>query len=513
MPSKRRLTMRQLRQMLRLAGDGASSRDMAVMLGVARSTIQDNLRRAAAAGLKWPLPGELTDDALESRLFERAGVKQGMRRRPEPNWADLVVELKKPGVTLQILWEEYRAVHPGGYGYSRFCELFGGFARRLSPTMRQDHVAGDKVFVDYSGKKLAIADPLTGEIREAEIFVAVLGASGFTYAEASWTQALPDWIGAHVRMFRFFGGVPRLIVPDNLKSGVSRASFHDPEINRSYGMMTAHYGVGVLPARPRKPRDKAKVENGVRFAQTCILGRLRHQTFFSLGEANAAIAGALDRINDHVNRRLRVSRRHLFETLEAPALARLPAEDYEFAEWRLVRVGTDYHVEYESFFYSVPYSLIRQQIDLRATARTIEIFHRGKRVAAHQRRYGGRRHGTDPDHMPSSHRRYAEWTPDRFRRWAVSVGPRTEGLIVAILANRPHPEQGFRTCLGVLRLFKDIDRSQAEAVSARALDIGGLTYKSIASILANRLGAKLAADAEPAAVIDHPNLRGPGYFH
>ncbi len=511
MPAKRKLTMRQLRQMLRLARDGASVRDIAQMLGVARSTIQENLKRAEQAGLSWPLPGALTDDALEGKLFERAGVKQGVRRQPEPNWADVVIELKKPGVTLQILWEEYRAVHPGGYGYSRFCELFRSFERRLSPTMRQEHVAGDKVFVDYSGKKIAIVDRRTGEIREAELFVAVLGASNFTYAEATWTQTLPDWIGAHVRMFRFFDGVPRLIVPDNLKSGVNRACFYDPEINRSYGMMASHYAVGVLPARPRKPRDKAKVENGVRFAQTCILGRLRKQTFFSLAEANAAIAGALDRINDHVMRRLGVTRRHLFQTVEGPALAALPGEDYEFAEWRFARVGTDYHVEFDSFFYSVPHSLIRQQVDVRATARTIEIFHRGQRIAAHQRRYGGRRHGTNPDHMPSSHRRYAEWTPDRFRRWAASVGPETEGLITAILAARPHPEQGFRTCLGVLRLFRDIERARAEAVSARALEIGGLTYKSIASILANRLAAKPTTDT--AAVMDHPNLRGPGYFH
>ncbi|WP_240547117.1 IS21 family transposase [Mesorhizobium tianshanense] len=251
--------MRQLRQMLRLAGSGTSSREIAVVLGIARSTVQDNLRRAAAIGLSWPLPSELTDDALENKLFARNGVKQGTRRRTEPNWAHLAVELKKPGVTLLILWEEYRGSHPDGYGYSRFCELFRSFEQRLSPTMRQEHAAGDKVFVDYSGKKIPIVDRDTGEIREAEIFVAVLGASSFTYAEATWTQTLPDWIGSHVRMFRFLDGVPRLIVPDNLKSGVSRASFYDPEINRSYGMMASHYGVGVLPARPRRPKDKAKV--------------------------------------------------------------------------------------------------------------------------------------------------------------------------------------------------------------------------------------------------------------
>ncbi len=408
MPAKRELTMRQIRQMLRLARDGVSAREIGRTLGVARSTIQDNLKRASTAGLSWPLAGDLTDVVLEQRLFAHAGVKRGFRRRAEPDWGSLACELKRPGVNLMVLWEEYRAVHPAGYGYSRFCDLFREFERRLSPTMRQDHPAGDKVFVDYSGKKIMIVDRATGVVREAEIFVAVLGASNYTYAEATWTQKLADWIEAHVRMFRFFGGVPRLVVPDNLKSGVHRASFYDPEINRSYGMMASHYGVGILPARPRKPRDKAKVEAGVRFAQTYILGRLRRQTFFSLAEANAAIVAALERINAHVMRRLSVSRRHLFETIEMPVLAPLPDADYQFAEWRVARVSLDYHVEIDGFFYSVPHGLIREQVDVRATIRTIELFHRGVRVAAHQRRYGGRRHGTDPDHMPSAHRRYAE---------------------------------------------------------------------------------------------------------
>lgn len=515
MPAKRELTMRQVRQMLRLARDGVSAREIGRRLGVARSTIQDNLRRADAAGLAWPLPAELTDDVLEHRLFARAGVRVGFRRRAEPDWAAFACEVKRPGVNLTVLWEEYREAHPDGYGYSRFCDLFREFERRLSPVMRQHHPAGDKVFVDYSGKKIAVIDRATGVVREAEIFVAVLGASNYTYAEASWTQGLADWIEAHVRMFRFFAGVPRLVVPDNLKSGVHKASFYDPELNRSYGMMAAHYGIGILPARPRRPRDKAKVEAGVRFAQTCILGRLRGQRLFSLAEANQAIAGALERINDHVMRRLGTSRRQLFETVERPVLAPLPAADYEFAEWRLARVSLDYHVEVDGFFYSVPHALIREQVDVRATARTIEVFHRGRRVAAHQRRYGGPRHGTDPDHMPSAHRRYAEWTPDRFRRWAHSIGPSTEGLVIAILANRPHPEQGFRTCLGVLRLFKDIDAARAEAVAAYAVAIGALTYKSIASIIASNRDRRpeQRRGAADTTVIDHPNLRGPGYFH
>ena len=286
MPAKRELNMRQLRTLLRLHHDGVSAREIGRRLGVARSTIQDNLKRAAAAGLAWPLGGDVTDDVLEQRLFGRTGVATGQRRRVEPDWAALARELKRPGVTMMILWEEYREINPDGYGYSRFCDLLRGFERRLTPVMRQHHVAGEKAFVDYSGKRIAIVDPTTGEIREAEIFVGVLGASNLTPGSspgATWTQQLPDWTGAHVRMFRFFGGSPKLLVPDNLRSGVNKASFYDPEINRTYGAMAAYYSVGILPARPYKPRDKAKVEAGVRFAQTYILGRLRAQTYFSLG--------------------------------------------------------------------------------------------------------------------------------------------------------------------------------------------------------------------------------------
>lgn len=513
MPAKRELTMRQLRHMLRLAHDGVSAREIGRRLGAARSTIQDNLKRAATAGLAWPLPEEMTEDALERRLFAHAGVKTGARRRAEPDWAELARELKRPGVNLTILWEEYRASHPGGYGYSRFCDLFRGFERRLTPVMRQHHVAGDKAFVDYSGKRVGIVDPTTGEVRWAEIFVAVLGASNLTYAEATWTQKLPDWTGAHVRMLRFFGGVPRLLIPDNLKSGVHKASFYDPEINRTYGALAAHYGVGVLPARPKKPRDKAKVEAGVRFAQSYILGRLRRQTFFSLAECNAAIAAAVEAMNTRPMRRLGVSRRELFERIEREALAPLPDADWEFAEWRRGRVNLDYHVEIEGFYYSVPHALVHAEVDLRVTARIVEIFYRGQRVGAHERRYGGSRHGTNPDHMPASHRRYAEWSPDRFRRWAATVGPNTEQFIIAVLASRRHPEQGFRTCLGVLKLFRGVEPARAETVSARALELGAFNCKSVAALLARKTAATAARGETPTLLFDHANLRGPGYYH
>jgi transposase len=469
MPAKRQLTMRQIRRLLRLQHEGAATREIGRVLGVARSTVQDALKRAEAAGVSWPLADDVTDEVLTERLFARTRSAVGARRRPEPDWALLIRELRRPGVNMTVLWEEYRDSCPDSYGYSRFCDLLRGFERRLSPVMRQHHVAGDKAFVDYSGKRIGICDPKTGVLHLAEIFVAVLGASNYTFAEATWTQTLPDWIGSHVRMLRFYGGCPRLLVPDNLKSGVNKASFYDPEINRSYAKMALHYDLDILPARPRRPKDKAKVEAGVRFAQTYILGRMRNRTFFSLEEANVAIREAMALMNTRPMRRLGVSRHGLFESVEKPALRALPATEYEYAEWRLARVNLDYHIEIETFFYSVPHQLIREQVDVRITVRAIEVFHKGKRVGAHARRYAGPRHGTDAEHMPSHHRFYAEWSPERFRRWAADFGPDTEGLVIAILATRRHPEQAFRTCLGVLRLYRDLDRTRAEAVSARAL--------------------------------------------
>jgi transposase len=507
--------MRRIRRVLELHfGARTSARLIALEVGVGRSTVQDYVARATGARLGWPLPPDLSDAELEQRLFPRqSAAKPGVRRHPEPDWAALVREMKRPGVSLMILWEEYQAVHPQGYGYSRFCDLYRAFERRLSPSMRQNHAAGHKAFVDYSGKKVPIVDPHTGEIRMAEIFIAVLGASNLTYAEASWTQTLPDWIGAHIRMFRFYGAAPRLLVPDNLKSGVNKASFYDPEVNRTYAAMAAHYRVGVLPARPRKPKDKASVEAGVRFAQYYILGRLRNVTFFSLAECNEAIAAAVERMNGREMRRLGVSRRQLYEAVERATMHDLPEQDYEYAEWHLARVGIDYHVEVAGFYYSVPHALIREQVDTRATARTIEVFHRGLRVAAHPRRYGGPRHGTDPDHMPSAHRRYAEWTPDRFARQARDIGPHTEALILAVLARRPHPEQGFRTCIGILRLFRGLTADRAEAVSLRAIEIGVLSYDSVASILRHRLDRTAASPTADDVPLLHANIRGSGYFH
>jgi transposase len=339
MPTKR-LAMRQIHRLMGLHfGAGLGARAIGRELGISHSTVREYLARIAAANITWPLSPDITETALEQQLFASSGVQAGARHHIEPDWTAVARELKRPGVTLQILWEEYSGAQPDSYSYSRYCQLYREFERRLTPSMRQNHVAGDKAFVDYSGKKVPIFDPHSGELRHAEIFVGVLGASNLTYAEASWTQALPDWIGAHVRMFKFWSAVPRLLVPDNLKSGVHKASFYDPEVNRSYGAMAEHYHVGILPARPYRPKDKAKVEVGVRIAQYYIFGRLRHRKFFSLAECNAAIAEILPQLNGRIMRHIGMSRQQMFDTIERPAMQKLPEQDYEYAEWKIARVG------------------------------------------------------------------------------------------------------------------------------------------------------------------------------
>ena len=509
--------MRRVRDVIRMKAAGLPSREIARRVGAAPSTVRLAIRRFEAAGLTWPLPDELTDAALELRLFAKTGNgnRQGHRRIAEPDWTTVHRELKRKHVTLSILWEEYIAAEPDGYRYSRFCELYRAWEGRLSVTMRQAHAAGDKLFVDYAGDGVpVVVDRLTGERRMAQIFVAVLGASSFTYAQATWTQGLADWISAHVGAFAAIGGIPALLVPDNTKVAVIKASLYDPQINRTYAEMAAHYGTAILPARPRKPRDKAKVEQAVLIVERWLLGRLRHRTFYSLAEVNAAIGELLTRLNEERPiRRLGVTRRRLLEEVDRPALKPLPASPYVLAEWRIRRVSLDYHVEVEKHYYSVPHRFVRAEVEVRFTARTVEIFHKGERIAAHQRMSGNHKHTTVPEHMASSHRRYAGWTIARIRQDAAAIGPATSALCDLILDERSHPEQGFRACLGIVRLVKGFGRERVNAACGRALEIGARTYGSVRSILDNRLDQKPVKRPEPPDPIDHPNIRGSRYYH
>lgn len=508
----KRLPMRKIREVLRLAAQGLSTREMASSLAIGRTTLREYLYRARAAGLGWPVPDDLSDGDLERMLFPRAAG--GARDRiPQPDWAYVHAELRRTGVTLALLWEEYRAVHPDGYGYSRYCELYTRWEGRLSPVMRQRYAAGETLFVDYAGATIDVVCPETGEVREAQLFVAALGASNYTYVEASWSQKLPDWIASHTRALAFFGGVPAQIVSDNLKAGVTKACFYDPAINRTYADMAAHYDTAVVPARPRKPRDKSKVEAAVLLTERWIVARLRNRRFFGLDELNAAIRDLLVQLNGKVTRHLGASRRDLYEKIDKPALKPLPAEPYVYAEWKKCRVGLDYHVDIERHYYSVPHQLLKQALWARITARTVEVFHNGQRVAAHARTSGNRQHSTQRAHMPPNHRFRADWTPERIRRQAARIGPNTQTFVEVVMRERRHPEQGFRTCLGVIRLGKTFGRDRLEAACERALLINARSYSSLHSILKNGLDRAPRTRATDEPAITHPNIRGADYFH
>ena len=508
MPAKR-LLMRQIRDVLRLKHVSLlSNREIGRVLGVSYSMVAKYLDRAADLGLSWPLPEDLDDPALERRLFRHA---VGYSQRPLPDWAKVHAELKRSGVTLRLLWEEYRERHPDGYGQSRFFALYRLWRGRTAPSMRQRHVAGEKLFVDYAGQTVEIVDMTTGEVRDAQIFVAALGASNYTFAEASWSQQLPDWLGSHARAFEFFGGVPKLVVPDNLKSAVGKATWFEPQLNRSDAELARHYNTAILPARPRKPKDKSKVEVAVQLVERWVLAKLRNRRFHSLAALNLAIRELVDELNRRHSRHLGKSRQELFEEIDRPALQPLPTERYEFAEWKECRVALDYHIEIDKHYYSVPHQLMRQEVSARITARTVEIFHHGKRVACHLRSRQQRRHTTIAEHMPSAHRRYAGWTHEKLCSDGHRIGADTGTLIERILERKPHPEQGFRACIGIIRLAKTHGESRLESACGRALAIGGLSYTSVASILKNHLDRQPPEPELP--LLQHANIRGPGYFH
>lgn len=509
---RERVAMRKIREILRLVwGCNQSRRDTAKTCGVGKSTVDDTINRAIAAGLSWPV--ELDDEALESWLYPPVKPPSARKLRA-PEWQALHDELSRhKHLTLMLLWQEYKEGEPSGYQYSQFCELYRQWRKTLDRSMRQEHRAGDKFFVDYSGMTLDIVEASTGEIREAEIFVGVMGNSNLTYAEATWTQTLPDWIGSHVRAFGYLGAVPHCVVPDNLRSGVSKACRYEPDINPTYAEVADHYGTAVIPARVRRPKDKAKVEGGVLIAQRFILAGLRQRTFFSLAEANAAIRQRLELLNNRPFRKLPGCRRSRFEELDRPAMLPLPEQPYQFAEVLKVRVHIDYHVQVDHHFYSVPHRLVGEELIVRATATTIECLHKGNRVASHARSFLQGKHSTLPDHMPKAHREYAEWTPQRIIAWAAQTGPATAGVVEQILSRKAYPEHGFRSCMGVISLGKRFSRERLEAACKRALAIRGVSYKSIKSILENNLDQKPLPEQLDLLPVSHENIRGTHYYN
>ena len=510
----KRLPMRKLREILRLKWlQGRSHRQTASSLGVSAGAVASAVGRAKVAELDWEAVEALDDEQLDIRLY---GPRQGpgvQRPLPEPTW--IHKELGRKGVTLELLHLEYLEEHPTGYRYTAFTDHYRRWRKQQRIAMRQVHKAGERLFVDYSGKKPMVADPQTGELVEVEIFVAVLGASNYTYAEATRTQKGPDFIASHVRALEYIDGVPQLSVPDQLLTGVNKPSRYEPILQRTYEDLATHYGTTVLPARPGKPQDKAKVETGVQVSQRWILARLRNETFFSLAALNLRIRELLDALNARPMQSYGgQSRRERYEELDHPALASLPSVRFVYADWKAAKVNIDYHIALDKHFYSVPYTLRGEAVELRYTATTVEVIHKGHRVASHRRSYQPGRHTTDPAHMPKAHREHLEWSPSRLIRWGGQIGPQTRKLVIRILDSRRHPEQGYRTCLGLLRLAKRYNDDRLEAACARALRTGACSYRHVASILKNNLDQlppqeELIVNDAP---IEHDNLRGPDYY-
>ena len=508
-----RVPMRKLREVIRLKLEmKLSGRAIGRSCGLSPSTVSDYLGRLAVAKLAWPLPPELDDEALNRLLFPQEG--HPAVSRPEPEWCVIHQELKRKHVTKSLLWQEYRESHPDGYEYSRFCERYQLWARHLGVTMRQAHIAGEKCFVDFSGDGLEVIDPKTGEVRVAKLFVAVLGASNLTYVEPVFTEELPIWIACHVHAFEFFGGVSEITVPDNLKSGVTKASKYEPELNRTYADFAQHYGTAIIPARAYKPRDKAKVEGAVLLASRWILAVLRNHRFFSLAELREAVKRLMARLNDRVMKKLKKSRRQLFDDVEKSALKPLPSAPYEFADWERPRVGLNYHVEFDDHHYSVPYALYGHRLDLRATATTIEVLRGGRREASHPRSYVKHGYSTKGEHMPKGHREYAEWTPERLINWAKTVGPMTAAVVEEIMLSRAHPQQGFNACLGIMRLRGNYDDKRIERACARAKERRACSYRSVAAILQNNLDKdETPLEEQQTCLPLHENVRGSDYYN
>jgi len=507
-----RLSMRKIREVLRLSlGGGLSARQVAQSCDIGRTVVSKYLDRARQAGLSWPLPEDLDDTALENLLFPHSASLEAQGRNM-PSYDYLYKELKKKHTTLQLLWHEYRESNPDGYEYCQFCVRYRKWAKTLDVTLRQDYKAGEKLFVDFAGDTIPIHDSMTGAVTPAYLFVATMGASNYTYAQATLSQDLHAWISLHVKAFHFLGAVPMITVPDNPRVGVTHPCRYEAELNPTYQEMGAHYGTTVIPARVAKPRDKAKVESAVLIAERWIIAALRNHTFFSIEELNKAIREKVAEMNERPLQKMKVSRKELFETIDKPAMKPLPQERYEFAEWMKPRVNIDYHVEVRRHYYSVPYQLKGQLVDARITARTVEIFFKGKRIATHVRNYAPFKHTTLPEHMPESHKRYLSWTPSRIIGWAEKTGPSTGALVKEIMEKKPHPEQGFRSCLGIIRLEKHYGEDRLEAACARALSMGAYSYRSVKSILMNKLdGMNLPAE-RPSSPIQHENIRGNQYY-
>ena len=508
------LSMRKIKEVLRLKQVGLTDRQIGRSCGLSHTTVSAYLQRAEEAGVCWPLPEGMAEEQLQTLLGPASSGSSGPSR-PLPDMAYVHQELKRKGVTRQLLWEEYRVDHPDGYGYTQFCEYYSRWKQQLSPVLRQRYIAGEKTLVDWAGATIGWLNAAEKQEEEAFLFIAVLGASNYTFAEAFANQRLDPWIEAHIHAFEFFGGVSPVLVPDNPRTGVHKACYYEPELNRTYAEMADHYGTVVIPTRPYAPRDKAKAESAVLHAERRLLAALRDQTFFGVGQINMALRPLLAQLNARPFQKLPGSRRSLFEKLDQPALQPLPTHRYQIGHWRQARANIDYHVQVDWHAYSVPYPLTQQPVDVRLGARTVEIFHQGRRVALHVRSLQRGGFTTDPAHRPKAHQRHLEWTPSRLIDWGHTIGPYTGQAVSALLQSKPHPEQGYRACLGLMRLARDYGRERMEAACQRAVRLPTVSYKSVHSILKTRRDQQPLPATTPARSVplsSHANLRGARYY-
>lgn len=510
-----RISMRKTKEIIRLRWEQKlSQKCVAESCNCSQSTVHDCLVRTRQAGLSWPLPENMDDEQLEALLYPKV-PKGELKPKPKPDFKTIHLELAKKGVTLELLWQEYRAVHPDGYSYSQMCHLYRKWRDSLDISMRQVLVPGEKLFIDFAGKKVEVIDPQSGEVTEHDVFVATMGVSNYTYAEVVESQDMKSWLRAHENAMRFYGGAAVVWVPDNLKVGVTHPCFYDPEINPSYKELADHYGAVVLPARVRKPKDKARVENGVQQVERWCLAPIRNQQFFSITEANQALRQRLQWLNNRKLTKLDDTRLSLFDKVDKPALKPLPNRPFRMGQWkRNVAVNIDYHFEFDRHYYSMPFTLIRKRIDIRVTFHTLECFHKGKRIFTHVRSYIKGGITTIDEHMPKSHRDYAGWTPTRLINWASTVGPATAEAVRLIMQSKRHPEQGYRSSLGVIRLADRYGKQRLEKACHRAKEINSVTYGSINSILKTGFEQMpLPKPEQPQLPIDHENIRGEQYYN
>ena len=504
--------MKNVREILRLVNENnLSTRQIGISCNCSPTTVSTIIQRYNNSKLPWENFKTMGDSEMEAKLFPQE-IKDS--KKTLPDWDYVHKELKKKGVTLLLLWQEYKEKYPDGIMYSRFCDYYLNWRKLRNISMHQIHRAGEKVFVDWAGDTMKVTNPTTEAIEEAHIFIGVLGASDMIYTEAFSSEKLECWITAHVNMFKYFEGVPQIIVPDNLKTGVKKPSYYEPEIHPTYMELATHYGAAVIPARVRKPKDKPLAENGVLIAQRWIIAKLRNQVFFSFYDLNKNIKIILEDINNKPFQKMEGTRRSLFESIDKPALMPLPSDIYEFATWKHAKVNIDYHIEFEKKLYSVPFQLIGQEVDLRITEKVIEVLHKGKRITVHPRLRGPyREYSTMAEHMPVRHQKMVQWTPERIINWSRTIGPNTSELITKLMEMYKHPEVAFRACVGIIRLATKYTAERVENASNRALKCRAISYKSVESILKNGLDRIPIEDpTEAAPPIKHENIRGVAYF-